>query len=233
VPYVHAGYARLAAGSFAGGLGVMIPVPLGKRVSIVPDLKVTALSGTAFSGGTQRLAANFSATLGLRIRLGKLDRPSKPLPPVEPVNLPVVDTVTQVKTVVDTVKVTVIERIKEVVEQPAPKPDYPEEHVVQFDYTSSQLQNRYLPMLDAWAAYLASHPDVDIVIFGYTCDIGSDETNDVLSFKRAAAVRDHLTARGINPARITVHGYGESNPVAPNDTEANRSLNRRAEIFIH
>jgi outer membrane protein OmpA-like peptidoglycan-associated protein len=67
---------------------------------------------------------------------------------------------------------------------------------------------------------------------GHTYSKGSDEYNMDLSNRRAAAVRDLLVQRGVAQNRMEVIGYGKSMPVATNDTEAGRQMNRRVEIKI-
>jgi len=67
-------------------------------------------------------------------------------------------------------------------------------------------------------------------IEGYTDNVGSDETNRKISLKRAEAVLQYFTSRGISPVRFEIFGYGESSPVASNDTEEGRAKNRRVRI---
>jgi outer membrane protein OmpA-like peptidoglycan-associated protein len=62
--------------------------------------------------------------------------------------------------------------------------------------------------------------------------VGNDEANQKLSEHRASAVRDFLLAHGIAPDRVTAKGYGESRPVASNDTEEGRAQNRRTEVTV-
>jgi outer membrane protein OmpA-like peptidoglycan-associated protein len=69
-------------------------------------------------------------------------------------------------------------------------------------------------------------------IDGHTDSVGSEEYNLALSDRRAKAVFDYLTSRGVDPSRLKSQGFGESNPIAPNDTEAGRAQNRRVEITI-
>ena len=72
VPYLHAGYAKLAKSSFAGGVGLMMPVYISKGVRIVPDVRFTLLDDRAFKVGSEKLGANLSATLGVVANLSKL-----------------------------------------------------------------------------------------------------------------------------------------------------------------
>lgn len=86
--------------------------------------------------------------------------------------------------------------------------------------------------LEDLATFLSENPTVEIHIVGHTDAIGSDAANQKLSEGRANAVRNDLIMRGIDPARMTAEGKGESEPVADNDTEEGRALNRRVEFTI-
>ena len=65
---------------------------------------------------------------------------------------------------------------------------------------------------------------------GFTDSIGSAEYNQALSLRRAEAVYRYLVNQGVDPERLTVEGFGKTNPVASNDTEAGRAQNRRVEL---
>ena len=67
---------------------------------------------------------------------------------------------------------------------------------------------------------------------GHTDSTGSDAVNQPLSERRAEHVRDLLVANGVAGSRLTAVGYGASRPAVPNDTEANRALNRRVQLEI-
>ena len=71
-----------------------------------------------------------------------------------------------------------------------------------------------------------------IVITGHTDSTGSAAANQKLSERRAAAVRDYLISRGVNPALLTAIGAGEDQPIADNSTKEGRAMNRRVEIEI-
>ncbi|RMH69444.1 MAG: OmpA family protein [Bacteroidetes bacterium] len=88
--------------------------------------------------------------------------------------------------------------------------------------------------LDAIGAVLEKYPDLRIEVGGHADSRGPAEYNLRLSEARAAAVRDYLLERfpGIDPSRITVRGYGEARPIASNDTETGRALNRRVEFVV-
>jgi outer membrane protein OmpA-like peptidoglycan-associated protein len=71
-----------------------------------------------------------------------------------------------------------------------------------------------------------------IVVEGHTDSTGSAETNQELSMKRAAAVRDALVSRGVSADRISVEGFGAARPIADNTSQAGRANNRRVEIVL-
>jgi outer membrane protein OmpA-like peptidoglycan-associated protein len=66
----------------------------------------------------------------------------------------------------------------------------------------------------------------------HTDSWGTDEYNTKLSHNRARSVMEYILSKGISSARIIAQGYGETKPVAPNDSEENRQLNRRVEFKI-
>ncbi len=76
------------------------------------------------------------------------------------------------------------------------------------------------------------HPGLRLSVEGYTDSVGSDEVNQTLSEKRAGAVRDYVVQQGVDPASVNATGFGKSNPVASNDSNAGRQQNRRVEIII-
>lgn len=82
------------------------------------------------------------------------------------------------------------------------------------------------------ADILMRYPDFDIVAEGHTDSTGKENYNQWLSEERAAAVTDFLVNAGLNPARIRIIGYGETRPVANNETDAGRQQNRRVELHI-
>lgn len=103
---------------------------------------------------------------------------------------------------------------------------------VSFDTGRSDIKANLRPILDQFASGLSSQPNTEVRIIGHTDDVGSDAVNDPLSRQRAQSTRDYLTARGVNPGRVTVEGRGEREPIAANATAAGRAQNRRVEIFL-
>jgi outer membrane protein OmpA-like peptidoglycan-associated protein len=103
---------------------------------------------------------------------------------------------------------------------------------VLFDTGKATLNPGATIKLDRLAQFLSDHPDRRVQIEGFTDSIGSDSYNQDLSERRAFAVKAALTARGIDPTRISTEGYGKEFPVADNTDSGGRQLNRRVEVVI-
>jgi OOP family OmpA-OmpF porin len=101
---------------------------------------------------------------------------------------------------------------------------------VNFDFNSSVVRPESRPVLDQAATLLKQNPGVHVVVKGYTDSIGSAEYNQALSVRRAEAVYRYLVNLGVDPERLTVEGFGKTNPIASNDTEEGRAQNRRVEL---
>jgi SH3 domain-containing YSC84-like protein 1 len=86
-------------------------------------------------------------------------------------------------------------------------------------------------ILSEVATQLKAHPEWDWEVQGYTDNVGDKTANQKLSEQRATAVANWLTAHGVQRARLTVKGYGESQPVADNSTAEGRAKNRRVELI--
>ena len=82
------------------------------------------------------------------------------------------------------------------------------------------------------AGIVAGHPGLKLEVEGHTDSVGSDDYNQRLSAQRGGAVRDYLTHEGMAAASVTTKGFGESQPVASNDTPKGRQQNRRVELVI-
>ncbi|MBK7945009.1 MAG: OmpA family protein [Flavobacteriales bacterium] len=86
--------------------------------------------------------------------------------------------------------------------------------------------------LDKLVKLLKANPTLRIELGGHTDNVGNDAANQKLSEQRANTVRDFVVKQGIDGARITAKGYGETKPVATNDTEEGRAQNRRTEVRV-
>jgi OOP family OmpA-OmpF porin len=103
---------------------------------------------------------------------------------------------------------------------------------VLFATGKSDLSAAAMQSVDKLAEFLQKYPKRHVLIKGHTDSTGSDETNMTLSQKRADAVKEALTGRGVDAGRISTKGYGKKYPVTSNDTPAGRSQNRRVEVII-
>jgi outer membrane protein OmpA-like peptidoglycan-associated protein len=99
-----------------------------------------------------------------------------------------------------------------------------------FDFNSAELKPESYFELKRLIKVLNENPGMKIELLGYTDNIGTDSFNKKLSLKRAKAVMNFLINNGINKNLIKPKGLGKINPVATNDTEKGRALNRRVEI---
>lgn len=101
-----------------------------------------------------------------------------------------------------------------------------------FDFDSDQLREASKQNLDNLAKSLANFGDSKLLLVGHTDNTGTDSYNLDLSRRRAAAVASYLISRGVPSARMATEGRGETEPIAPNDTDADRQKNRRVEVAI-
>lgn len=103
---------------------------------------------------------------------------------------------------------------------------------VTFATNSYAIQPQFQTTLNEVAQTLAAYPSTYIDIYGHTDSTGGDAINIPLSRNRAQSVANYLGQRGVNPARMATQGFGSSQPVAENTTEAGKQANRRVEIRI-
>lgn len=102
-----------------------------------------------------------------------------------------------------------------------------------FDVGQSYLKESNRADLRKFAGTLKKYPETDMLIVGHTDDIGSDAANQALSEKRANAVANHLIDSGVDTKRMLIQGWGETQPSVLNNSEENRSQNRRVEIAVY
>jgi outer membrane protein OmpA-like peptidoglycan-associated protein len=102
-----------------------------------------------------------------------------------------------------------------------------------FDFDSDVLREPARANLRELATSFTKYPDTDLMIVGHTDGQGDDAYNQRLSERRAAAAAAYLTQQGVPGARVRPTGRGETEPVAPNDTDANRQQNRRVEVALY
>ena len=102
-----------------------------------------------------------------------------------------------------------------------------------FSVNSSSIRPGLYTEIDRIAQVLSSYPQTTIVVTGHTDSSGSESYNQQLSERRAQSVKNALVQRGIAAERIQAIGYGESAPIADNNTESGRQKNRRVEVRIN
>ena len=101
-----------------------------------------------------------------------------------------------------------------------------------YDVNKATLRPEAKANLDKLAVILNKYADTNILIEGHTDATGTDEHNLELSRNRASSVSNYLAGLAVDPSRFTTMGYGESQPIATNDTDEGRQQNRRVEIAI-
>jgi outer membrane protein OmpA-like peptidoglycan-associated protein len=103
---------------------------------------------------------------------------------------------------------------------------------VLFDTAKSTLRPLAREKLAKVAGIVSGHPGLKLDVEGHTDSVGTDEYNQTLSEQRGTSVRDYLTGQGMAAASVTSKGFGESQPIASNDTVPGRQQNRRVELVI-
>ena len=103
---------------------------------------------------------------------------------------------------------------------------------VHFEYNSARITENSKSILSMAAASLRGQSGMRVEVAGHTDDRGGDAYNLELSRRRAQAVGDHLRAVGIESSRLEARGYGESEPMDSNSTDAGRERNRRVEFRV-
>jgi OOP family OmpA-OmpF porin len=103
---------------------------------------------------------------------------------------------------------------------------------ITFLFGSDVISTQGKLILDDVASILSEHPEFDASIEGHTDSVGNDEINFELSQQRAQSVLNYLANKGIQTERLNATGFGESLPIASNDSKEGRALNRRIEFIV-
>lgn len=103
---------------------------------------------------------------------------------------------------------------------------------VHFDSGKSSIKTSSYDELKELVEFLKLKPEIKIEIGGHTDNIGEDRANQNLSQERANSVKKYLVELGVVSSRLIAKGYGESTPIADNNTEKGKRLNRRTEVKI-
>jgi outer membrane protein OmpA-like peptidoglycan-associated protein len=102
---------------------------------------------------------------------------------------------------------------------------------IHFEFDKAVIRSESFPILDAVSQVLVANPKITLEIQGHTDNKGSPAYNLKLSDARANSVRMYLVSHGIETGRLISHGYGLTQPIVPNTTDANRALNRRVQFI--
>ena len=103
---------------------------------------------------------------------------------------------------------------------------------IQFEFNSALLMPDSYAELDRVIQLMKDNEEVHIQLSAHTDNVGNDVYNQKLSQRRGDAVLQYILAGGISPERITAVGYGKTQPLVPNTSDENRSINRRVEFKI-
>ena len=103
---------------------------------------------------------------------------------------------------------------------------------ITFAFDRYDIQPQFQTTLNEVAQTLSAYPSTYIDVYGHTDSVGTDAYNMTLSQNRAQSVANYLSSRNVAAARIATQGFGESQPIASNETEQGRAANRRVEIRI-
>jgi outer membrane protein OmpA-like peptidoglycan-associated protein len=102
---------------------------------------------------------------------------------------------------------------------------------IHFEFDKDKIRRESFKILDAVVEVLKSYPKIRIEVQGHTDNKGGAGYNKSLSDRRAASVMKYLVSHGIDPDRLTSHGYGMERPIVSNDTDQGRALNRRVQFI--
>ncbi|MDZ7626082.1 MAG: OmpA family protein [Ignavibacteriaceae bacterium] len=101
---------------------------------------------------------------------------------------------------------------------------------IYFNFSSAEMKEESKPVITEIVSYLNENPDVKIIVEGHTDNVGSESSNQKLSENRAKNVMEALISGRIKKERLSIKGYGSTQPVFGNDTETGRAQNRRVTI---
>lgn len=103
---------------------------------------------------------------------------------------------------------------------------------IYYDVDKATLRAESIEELERLLEVMETNPELVVEISGHTDSDGSDEHNETLSHNRAQSVVNFLQEKGVYDARMVARGYGENEPIAPNDNKENKQLNRRTEFKV-
>ena len=102
-----------------------------------------------------------------------------------------------------------------------------------FDFDKSTIKPEAAQILDRLVAFMNENKDKTVNLGGHTDSIGTEAYNMGLSNRRWMSVKDYVVKKGVDNSRVSGQGFGESKPIAPNNTAEGRAKNRRVEIKVN
>lgn len=249
---------REATSMLGGGVGPRFELPIGP---LVPYIVGIGGYYVGLSGRLSQSAPGFSAGLGFdyhltdEIKVGLFGRYNRaymgPRPKdLGPGQVPEERYSEDIEWATGGLGLTYVFPQEEIEEAPVPPPPPPPVKKVEplplpppsrkkivlrsvyFEFDRSQIRGDAAPVLDEAAGLLRDEGIINVVAEGHTDAIGTDDYNQRLSQRRADAVRSYLIGKGIGSTRIRTEAFGESRPVATNDTAEGRAQNRRVELRV-
>jgi OOP family OmpA-OmpF porin len=103
---------------------------------------------------------------------------------------------------------------------------------INFDFDSDRVREDAKAKLARVIAIMKESPDIDVLIVGYTDDVGPVTYNEALSLRRARSIKAYMASQGIGANRMGVAGRGESAPIVANSTSEGQAVNRRVEFEV-
>lgn len=104
---------------------------------------------------------------------------------------------------------------------------------IHFETASATIKAESYAELDSIVEILLDNPTLNVYVEGHTDNVGAEDDNMTLSQSRADAVKAYLTGKGVDGSRLDAKGYGETQPIADNNTPEGRALNRRVVIKLY
>jgi OOP family OmpA-OmpF porin len=141
----------------------------------------------------------------------------------------IVSQVYGVRTVNNQLQVKIISNILPI-DQSKQDKEFLSNQIIHFEYNSSNVDTKYNQILDQIAEKINSYDTLTTIIVGHTDNIGNSTYNNLLSKRRADAVKQYLHKRGVAEDQIVIRGMGFSQPVASNHSSEGRKKNRRVEF---
>lgn len=215
-----------------GGLGYRTQVGIVGRIGV--NVKKLFFIGYSYEIPLQNIATYGSGSHEIALGLKFCKKQKEDLPPIDDQAKVVTDTIRIVETIRDTV---FIEKIDTVFIEMVSDTDVKDAllqaaKTLEFESDKAIIRKVSYGDLESLANILLMRPDLKISMEGHTDNEGTDEYNMQLSKDRVEAVKDFLVANGVEQNRIATAYFGESRPIADNNTEEGRKKNRRVEMKI-